>query len=66
MTDPVVRPGPDPARDARVARRREAAAARAGRALDRLPGYGPGDVVYISDLIPLNHHCATCTCNNGE
>lgn len=33
---PIVRPGPDPARDARVAARRAADARRAGRALDRM------------------------------
>jgi hypothetical protein len=35
---PVVRPAPDPARDARVARRRAEDARRAGRALDALLG----------------------------
>lgn len=33
---PVVRPGPDPARDARVAKRRAADARRAGLALDQM------------------------------
>jgi hypothetical protein len=57
----VVRPAPDPARDARVARRRAEDARRAGRALDKM--FAPDECP--NQYHPFTHVCGLCG-YNGE